>query len=193
MTPNPDTEIRRLLGLYYAGLTTVDDERRLKQLLHENIDALPRDIADDAGCILSMPGQTYTASTAPLTDAAAEIDTAIRRHTAWRRRRVCFASGIAATAAGIILAVTATLRGNGGAPSLYGNDSTVICAREALLIVSQRLNDAGLQPQDNNAVVIERLVLNSDIDLDLDDLTGDSIPSAAPQTDDHCRADTSII
>ncbi|MCM1094069.1 MAG: hypothetical protein NC421_08950 [Lachnospiraceae bacterium] len=136
MTPKND-EIRRLLSLYYAGDSTIDDERALVSLMKE-LTECPDDIAADRDIILSLEeSQIAMPSSLPtkLDAIIVGLDCKQRRQKSWTKALACTAVAALLVGIGWVIKLSEPNPYEVTDPKTAFNET-----RRALLLVSDGLN-----------------------------------------------------
>lgn len=171
-------EIRQLLNLYYGGIATLEDEKRLCSLL-ESATLLPDDLVRDRDIILSLK-----ASRAPEIPAgmAADLMRLVDRLEYVERRKVrghqwIAFSGIAVSLAIVISIVMFIARNGSPNPHEITDLPTAFNETErALMMVSESLNKTGdFFDETNSAIPKITLIDDTLCDEDYDSLLEDSL------------------
>ncbi len=168
-------ELRQLLNLYYGGLTTPDDEKRLVRMLEE-AENLPEELAADRDIVAALSeGVSVDVPDDALGNISLMIDKLDRqeRRNAAGRRFVAFA-GVAASLAIVVTLVLFIVKGSTHNPNEITDPQTAYNETErALLMVSESLNKTG-EFMDEATRVLSKITFPDD-SLYEDDFYGDSI------------------
>lgn len=151
--------IRRLLSLYYGGMTTPAHDEELRRWFHDHSeDALPADLVADRRVVLGLAERQPIEVPVGLgAHLSAHIDTLARserRHTRLHRWMVAVS---AAASVAIVLSIGAFIAGDSGAeyeltdPTAARNET-----ERALLLVSDCLNKADKKAQETD-VLLQKL------------------------------------
>lgn len=156
-TPNAD--LVGLLKRYYDGCTTLEEEVRLRGML------------TDADCGVSEADREVLLFLLAKHGSPADLDQRIRaqvrmlaRRERIRRSAVWFSS-VAASVAVVFLVWTYTLRQTPTAGQPTSPENAMYQARQALMSVSEGLNDAEQQMQEPG-FILDRMVVNNEVEMD---------------------------
>lgn len=135
-------ELKQLLNLYYSGLTTPDDEKRLSELF-ESIETLPDDLVADRDIIMSV-----TASYAPEVPESMAGEVARLVDKLERQERLHFAgrrwfafAGVAASLAIVVSLILFIVNNSSPNPHEITDPQTAFNeTARALIMVSESLN-----------------------------------------------------
>ncbi len=162
-------EIRRLLSLYYAGTSTIDEERSLAELM-ESLSEIPEDIADDRDIILAAEkSRPAMPPSLPLKlDAMiAGLGCGQRRHNP--KRIISAIAGCAATAA-LLIGIGWVIRNSEPNPYEVTDPKTAFNeTRRALLLVSDGLNSTDEFINEINTTLAGLKFAEDNIDDEYDD------------------------
>ncbi|WP_289158657.1 hypothetical protein [uncultured Muribaculum sp.] len=167
MTPKID-EIRRLISLYYAGDSSIDDERALTALLQELQDA-PEDIAADRDIILALEESRPAMPPAlpqKLDAIIAGLDCKHRRHRSIAQAKIAACAAIAILIAGIGWII----KNSEPNPYEVTDPKTAFAeTRKALLLVSDGLNSTDALLNEINSTLSDIDFSEYDIDEENDE------------------------
>ncbi len=134
-------ELKQLLNLYYSGLTTPDDEKRLVKMF-ESIDELPEELAADRDIVIALAGEEVEIpKEAPVIIGMLvdKLESRDKRYAAGRRF-IAF-TGVAASLAIVVSLVLFIVRNGTPNPYEITDPQTAFNETErALLMVSEGLN-----------------------------------------------------
>ena len=169
-------ELRQLLNLYYSGLTTPDDERRLIKMF-ESVEDLPEDMIADRDIIMNLsahkPVEIPEGAKESLGNYIDKLERQERRYATGRR--FITLTGIAASLAIVVSLILFIVQNSTPNPNEITDPQTAYNETErALLMVSESLNKTG-EFMDEASHTLSKITFIDDSLFEEEDLYEDSI------------------
>ncbi len=157
-------EIRQLLNLYYGGLTTPDDEKKLISLLQRE-EHLPDDIASDRDIVMALAAGHAADVPDGMTDSimrlVERLELEERRNVAGRH--LIALAGVAASLAIVVSVIMFLVKSSSPNPHEITDPQTAFNETErALLMVSESLNKTGAFINETNDGVSQVTFIDGD-------------------------------